>query len=55
MTEPVSYINYHTDYTTVPKSLFLERKLGLVENLRNEFPLIWELYKQLKSLDLSLA
>lgn len=51
MTEPVSYINYHTDYDTVSNSLFLERKLGLVENLRNEFPQIWELYKQLKSLD----
>ena len=51
MTENVSYIDYHTDYTTVAKSLFLERKIGLVENLRNEFPRIWELYKQLKSLD----
>lgn len=51
MTESVSYINYFTDYTTVTKSLFLGRKIGLIENLRNEFPKIWDLYKQLKNLD----
>lgn len=47
----MSYIDYFTDYTTVSKSLFLGRKIGLIENMRNEFPKVWDLYKQLKSLD----
>ena len=55
MTEPqetqLSYINYFNDYTTPVESMFLSRKMGLIENLRNEFPKIWDLYKQLKSLD----
>lgn len=51
MSEQVSYINYFNDYTTVRKSLFLGGKVGLIENLRKEFPKIWDLYKQLKSLD----
>jgi ribonucleoside-diphosphate reductase beta chain len=51
MTEQVSYIDYFKDYTTVRKSLFLGGRPGLIENLRKEFPKIWELYKQLKSLD----
>lgn len=45
------YINYHTDYDTVRKSLFLGTEMGLLENMRNEFPAIWEQYKHLKSLD----
>jgi ribonucleotide reductase beta subunit family protein with ferritin-like domain len=45
------YINYHTDYDTVRKSLFLGREMGLLENMRNEFPLVWDQYKHLKSLD----
>jgi ribonucleotide reductase beta subunit family protein with ferritin-like domain len=51
MSEQVSYIDYFTNYTDVSKSLFLGRKMGLIENLRNEFPKVWDLYKQLKSLD----
>lgn len=55
MTKPqesqLSYINYFNDYTTPVESMFLSRKMGLLENLRNEFPKIWDLYKQLKSLD----
>lgn len=47
----LSYIDYFSDYTTPVKSMFLSRKVGLLENLRNEFPRIWDLYKQLKSLD----
>jgi ribonucleoside-diphosphate reductase beta chain len=47
----ISYINYFNDYTEVRKSLFLDGKVGLIENLRNEFPDIWEKYKLLKSLD----
>lgn len=46
-----SYIDYHIDYDTVRKSLFLGDKVGLIENLRNEFPQVWDLYKLLKSLD----
>lgn len=45
------YIQYETDYQTVRRSLFLGAPMGLVENLRNEFPAIWDQYKQLKSLD----
>lgn len=48
---PRDYVNYHTDYDTVRKSLFLGPELGLLENLRNEFPLVWEKYKHLKGLD----
>lgn len=51
MSDSPSYINYFTDYTNIRQSLFLGSKVGLVENLRNEFPVIWNLYKQLKSLD----
>lgn len=51
MPDTVSYINYFTNYTDVRKSLFLGGKVGLIENLRKEFPVIWDLYKQLKSLD----
>ena len=51
MSEPISYINYFTDYNEVRKSLFLGGKVGLIENLRKEFPKVWDLYKQLKSLD----
>lgn len=51
MSEEISYINYFTNYTEVRKSLFLGGKVGLIENLRKEFPEIWDLYKQLKSLD----
>lgn len=46
-----SYINYFNDYTEVRQSLFLGSRVGLIENMRNEFPKIWDLYKQLKSLD----
>jgi len=51
MSEKISYINYFNDYSTIRKSLFLGGKVGLMENLRKEFPKIWSLYKQLKSLD----
>ena len=51
MSDSPSYINYFTDYTNIRQSLFLGSKVGLIENLRNEFPVIWNLYKQLKSLD----
>ena len=51
MSNKSSYINYFNDYTEVRKSLFLGNKLGLIENLRNEFPQIWGQYKLLKSLD----
>lgn len=51
MSEAVSYIDYFTDYKEVRQSLFLGKKLGLVENLRNEFPDVWKQYKFLKSLD----
>jgi ribonucleoside-diphosphate reductase beta chain len=46
-----SYIDYFKNYKEVRKSLFLDGKIGLIENLRNEFPEIWSLYKQLKRLD----
>jgi len=46
-----SYIEYFKDYDKRHKSLFLEGKIGLIENLNNDFPEIWSLYKQLKSLD----
>lgn len=45
------FINYHQDYDTKVESLFLGNRLGLVENLRNNFPKVFELYKHLKSLD----
>lgn len=48
---PKDFINFHTDYTTVRRSMFLGEPMGLIENLRNEFPLVWDQYKQLKSLD----
>lgn len=48
---PKDFINFHTDYTTVRRSMFLGETMGLIENLRNEFPLVWDQYKQLKSLD----
>lgn len=51
MSNELSYINYHQDYTTVRKSMFLNGKIGLIENLRNEFPEIWKKYKELKALD----
>lgn len=51
MSNESSYINYHQDYTTVRKSMFLGGKIGLIENLRNEFPDTWKHYKELKSLD----
>lgn len=51
MQEQISYIDYFNDYNVVKKSLFLNSKVGLIENLKNEFPDIWSLYKQLKSLD----
>lgn len=51
MSNQPSYINYHQDYTTVRKSMFLGGKIGLIENLRNEFPEIWKHYKKLKALD----
>ena len=51
MSEQTSYIDYHNDYTNTRESLFLGRKVGLIENLRNEFPVIWGFYKQLKALD----
>lgn len=51
MTDQISYINYFTNYNEVRKSLFLGGKIGLIENLRKEFPKVWDLYKQLKSLD----
>lgn len=51
VSNPTSYIDYFGDYSTVSKTMFLGRKMGLIENLRNEFPKMWDLYKQLKSLD----
>lgn len=51
VSERKKYVDYFTDYETVRKSLFLGQPLGLLENLRNEFPEIWAFYKQLKNLD----
>ena len=51
MFNEISYIDYHQDYTTPRKSMFLNGKIGLIENLRNEFPDIWKHYKKLKALD----
>lgn len=51
MSEQLSYINYFADYNAVRKSLFLGEKFGLVENIRKEFPKIWDLNKRLKALD----
>ena len=51
VSERKKYVDYFTDYETVRKSLFLGLPLGLLENLRNEFPVIWDFYKRLKNLD----
>jgi ribonucleoside-diphosphate reductase beta chain len=44
-------VEYFDDKQKEQKSLFLGKHVGLIENLDNQFPLVWDHYKKLKSLD----
>lgn len=47
----MSLIEFKKDYESLQKSMFLNGKIGLIENTKKEFPKIWYYYKLLKSLD----
>lgn len=52
--QPTPVTRALADYFSVqakPKSLFLGPPMGLIENMDNSHPAIWDLYKKLKSMD----
>lgn len=50
---PRKLVNFHQDYDRKRTSMFLGEPMGILENLHNRYPDIWDLYKRLKNLDWS--